>query len=74
MNTPANKTQEKKNQSVANGDTHVQSSGESAFQFVDNRAEVVEQRQLKSVIQRKTEVSNLSKIQSYKSNGQTEKI
>lgn len=50
MNTHTNKTQENKSQSVANGGFHVQSSDESAFQFVDNRTETVAQRRLQSQV------------------------
>jgi hypothetical protein len=39
MNTHADKAQENKSQSVANETSHIQSVGESTFQFVDNRPE-----------------------------------
>ena len=39
MNTHADKTQENKSQSVSNETSQKQSSGESTFQFVDNRPE-----------------------------------
>lgn len=45
MNTHTEKTQENKSQSVAN-DSLQKSSGESIFQFVDNRPEAIAQRKL----------------------------
>jgi hypothetical protein len=41
MKTHADKTQENKSQSVANAVSQKQSSGESTFQFVDNRLEAI---------------------------------
>lgn len=49
MNTQADKTQEKKSQSVANAVAQKQSGRESTFQFVDNRAEAVAQRKLQKM-------------------------
>jgi hypothetical protein len=49
MNTHADRTQENKSQSVANAVSQKKSSGESTFQFVDNRPEVVTQRKLQEV-------------------------
>jgi len=46
MNVHADKTQENKSQAVSNGNSKVQSSGESTFQFVDNRPEAIAQRKL----------------------------
>ena len=44
MNTHADKTQDNKSQSVANEVTQKQTSGESTFQFMDNRPEAIVQR------------------------------
>ena len=49
MNTHADKTQDNKNQSVANGVSQVQVGGEATFQFIDNRPEAVAQRKLKEM-------------------------
>ncbi len=49
MNTHADKTQENKSQSVANELSQKQGSGESTFQFVDNRPEAVAQRKLQEM-------------------------
>ena len=46
MNTHADKTQKNKSQSVANETSQKQSGGESTFQFVDNRPEVIAQKKL----------------------------
>lgn len=63
MNTHTNKTQENKSQSVGNGVYHVQSNGESAFQFVDNRIETVAQRKLQTVVNNSSKVSQLRSFQ-----------
>ena len=42
MNTRADKMQENKSRSVANGISQNQSNGESAFQFVNNRPEAIQ--------------------------------
>ena len=47
MKNKTNDTQENKSQSVSNGESLVESSGESTFQFVDNRPEAFAQWQLK---------------------------
>jgi hypothetical protein len=49
MNIHADKTQEDKSQSIANGESRMQSSGESTFKFVDNRPEAIAQRKLKEI-------------------------
>ncbi len=43
------KPKENKNQSVANGESRMQSSSESAFQFVDNRFVAIAQRKLQEM-------------------------
>lgn len=49
MNTHADKTQENKNQSVANAVSQMKRGGESTFQFVDNRPEAAAQRKLQEM-------------------------
>lgn len=63
MNTHADKTQENKNQSVANATSQKQSSGESTFQFFDNRPETIAQRKLQEMANNSTQVSQLKTIQ-----------
>lgn len=48
--THASKTQENKSQSVANGESQMQNSKESTFQFVDNRPEAIAQRKLQEMV------------------------
>jgi hypothetical protein len=57
MHTHADKTQENKSQSVNDETSQMQSGGESAFQFVDNRAEAVAQRELQEVANNSPQVS-----------------
>jgi len=63
MNTHTNKTQENKSQSVSNGGSQMQSSGESTFQFVDNRPEVVSHRKLQEMANTSPRVSQMRAIQ-----------
>jgi hypothetical protein len=49
MHTHADKTQENKNQSVANVESNKQSGAEPIFQFIDNRPEAVAQRKLQEM-------------------------
>jgi len=49
MSTHADKTQENKNQSVANGKSQMQRGSDSTFMFVDNRPEAVAQRKLQEM-------------------------
>ena len=63
MNTHANKTQENKSQSVSNGGSQMQSSGESTFQFVDNRPEVVSHRKLQEMANNSPRVSQMRAFQ-----------
>lgn len=49
MNIHADKTQERKSQSVANELSQMQDAGESSLQFVDNRPEVIAQRKLQDL-------------------------
>lgn len=49
MNTHADKTQDSKSQSTANGLSQLSVDSESTFQFVDNRPETVKQRKLQEM-------------------------
>lgn len=68
MNTHADKKQENKNQSVSNGESQMQSSGDS-FQFVSNRPEAVAQRKLQETANNSPQVSQLKAFQDMASNG-----
>ena len=63
MNTHADKTQENKSQAVSAVDSQMQSSGESSFQFVDNRPEAVAQRKLQEIANNSPQVSQLRAFQ-----------
>lgn len=63
MNTHADKTQENKNQSVANEVSQKQSSGESVFQFVDNRPEAVAQRKLQRMANNSQRANQFAQLQ-----------
>ncbi|MDX2508987.1 MAG: hypothetical protein QNK28_05475 [Desulfobacterales bacterium] len=63
MNTHADKTQENKSQSVAEGLFKKQSSGESTFQFVDNRPEAVAQRKLQEMANNSPQAMQLRAFQ-----------
>ena len=63
MNTHADKTQENKSQTVAAETSQMQSGGESTFQFVDNRPEVVAQRRLQEMANNSQQVSQLRAVQ-----------
>ncbi|WP_456458339.1 hypothetical protein [Reichenbachiella sp.] len=49
MSTHADKTEENKSQSVSAASSRMQSSGESIFQFVDNRPEAIAQRKIQEM-------------------------
>jgi hypothetical protein len=68
MNTHADKTQENKSQSVSNGESQMQSSGESIFQFVDNRPEAVMQRKLKEMANNSPRAMQLKAFQDMANN------
>ncbi|WP_431167544.1 hypothetical protein [Tenacibaculum halocynthiae] len=53
MNTYANRKEESKNQLVSSANVQIKSNGESAFQFVDNRATFFSQQKLQLPIQKK---------------------
>jgi hypothetical protein len=63
MNTHADKTEENKSQSVANGLPKLQSSSGSAFQFADNRPDIIAQRKLQEVADNSIQVKQLKAIQ-----------
>jgi hypothetical protein len=68
MNTHADKTQENKSQSVSNGESQMQSGGESTFQFIDNRPESVAQRKLQEMADNSPQVSQLRAFQDMANN------
>lgn len=68
MNTHADKTQENKSQSVTNGESQLQSGGESTFQFVDNRPEAVAQRKLQEMANNSSQISQLRGFQAMANN------
>ncbi len=68
MNTPAEKTQENKNQSVANRVFQMQSGSESTFQFVDDRPEIVNRRKLKEIANNSPQVKQLRAFQEMANN------
>ena len=63
MNTHADKTQENKSQSVSNGKSHMQSGGESTFQFVDNRPEAIALRKLQEMANNSPHTKRLAQLQ-----------
>jgi hypothetical protein len=68
MNAHADKTQKNKYQSVANAVSKKQSSGESVFQFVDNRPEAITQKKLQEIANNSSEVRQLRAIQEMANN------
>lgn len=63
MSTHADKAQDDKSQSVANTSSQKYSSGESAFQFEDNRAKSIQMRQLQESTNTSPRVQQLKAIQ-----------
>lgn len=63
MNTHVDKTQENKSQSISALSSEVQNSGESTFQFVDNRPETIAQRKLQEMANNSPKVSQLRAFQ-----------
>ena len=63
MNTHADKSQENKSQSVANAVSQKSSSGESTFQFLDNRPEAVAQRKLQEMANNSIQAMQLKAFQ-----------
>lgn len=63
MNTHADKAQENKGRSVTNEFSQKHSSGESTFQFVDNRPETIAQRKLQKMANNSAQVKQLMAFQ-----------
>ncbi len=74
MNTHADKTQETKSQSVANGVSQKQSSGKSTFQFVDNRPEATQMRKLQEMANNSPQVKLLRAFQEMDNNSPQAKL
>jgi hypothetical protein len=68
MNTHADKSRENKSQTVSHGESQKRSSGESTFQFVDNRPETVAQRKLQEIANNSPQVSQLRAFQDMANN------
>lgn len=68
MNTHADKTQENKNQSVANEVSQKQSGGKSTFQFIDNRPEAIAQKKLQEMANNSSQVKPLRAFQEIANN------
>jgi hypothetical protein len=68
MSTYADKSQENKQQSVANAAPQKQSCGESTFQFVDNRPKVIAQRKSQEMANNSPQVSRLRAFQDMANN------
>jgi len=63
MTNHSNNKQENKSQSVSNGESLVESSGESTFQFVDNRPEAVAQRKRNAMVNKSPVATQLKSKQ-----------
>ncbi|MEM8998811.1 MAG: DUF4157 domain-containing protein [Bacteroidota bacterium] len=63
MNTYAEKTQENKRQAVSHGESKVQRSSESTFQFIDNRPEAVAQRKLQEMANNSPQAKQAAQFQ-----------
>jgi len=72
MNTHADKTKENKSQSVANAFSQ-KSSGESTFQFVDNRPEAVAQRKLQEMANNSPQAMRMRAFQEMANNSRQAK-
>jgi hypothetical protein len=68
MNTHADKTQENKSQAASVVDSQMQSGGESALQFVDNRPEAMAQMKLQEMANNSPQVSQLMAFQDMANN------
>jgi hypothetical protein len=68
MNTHADKTQENKSQSVSAAGSQIQSSVESAFQFIDNRPEAIAQRKLQEMANNSPQVKQAAQLQAMADN------
>jgi hypothetical protein len=63
MNTHAGKTQKNKNQSIANGESGIQTGGEAIFPFVDYRTEAIAQRKRQEMVSNSPQISQLKAFQ-----------
>ncbi|MEP5340730.1 MAG: hypothetical protein ABJL44_13380 [Algibacter sp.] len=63
MHVHADKTKENKSQSVANGESQMQSRGESTFKFVDNKPEALASKKLQLMANNSPQVSQLRALQ-----------
>lgn len=63
MNTHADTTQDNKSQSVANEVSQKQNSGESTFQFVDNRPEAFAQRKIQEIAKNSPQAKQAAQLQ-----------
>jgi hypothetical protein len=68
MNTHADKTQENKSHSVSAANPQMQSGGESTFQFVDNRPEILQMRELQGMAYNRTDVVAQRKLKEMANN------
>jgi len=68
MNIHADKTQENKSQSVSNGESQMQSRGESTFEFLDHRPEAVTQRKLQEIVNNSQQAKQVTQLQSMADN------
>jgi len=68
MNTHADKTQENRNQTVANEISQKKSGGESTFQFVDNRHEAVIQKRLQEMVNNSPQAKKVAQLQAMADN------
>jgi len=73
MDAHADKTQENKSQSVTNEFSQNQSYGESTFQIIDNRPEVIAQRKLQAMANNSPQASQLKALQDTVINSPLEK-
>jgi hypothetical protein len=72
MNTHADKTQENKSQSVSAANSQKKSSGESTFQFVDNRPESIAQRKLQEMANNSPQIKKAGQLQAKENNHSTQ--
>lgn len=68
MNTPAEKTQEIKSQSVANEVSQKRNTGESALSIIDNSPEAIMQRKMQEVANNSPQVKQAAQLQATANN------
>jgi len=73
MHTHADKTQENKNQSVANTVSQKQGGSRSSLQFVDNRPEAIMQRKLQEMANNSPQTKQAAQLQAITNNYAVEK-